>query len=354
MNGDDLFILNKHVGNDHFIQIVETRSLRQDDSLFKDVKALLPSGLSPFNMRDTYYSMSAMRTYDENGVPQLTGVISCWYGRIEFSELNRYRNNTPSHDEFVSILSGSHFLHSVDFKLRLCGECFFGNYEQSPKLVHNISDEDFMRDVISQAYMFLRDMAHRHKHHHYSEDTFIDTKKNEDGWHRKIAFDLARQAIKKPLPKVPSSYDDALGIISYLRTFQHSYADKLPEEIVYSENSIDAWEKSIRGEGDKSSKNYALKLYLGGLKLGIAYLFTGLSVKLDDGINFFELLILFVVSLLTLHTAQEARLRPREQKYFQFEFAKIYTRGNLNRLFGLICFIGAAFILILASYLFAL
>ena len=285
VNARHLFILNQHVESDHYIQIVECRTIRQDDSLFKDVKAILPSGVSPFNMRDTYYAMSATRTYDNDGVPQLTGEISCWYGNVEFSRLEEYRKKEPSHDEFLSNLNQAHFLHSVDFKLRLCGECFFGNYTEAPNLKHDIAADVFQRDIISQAYMFLRDMAHRHKHHHYSEDTFIDTKKNVDGWHRKIAFDLARQAIKKPLSKVPSSYDDALGIISYLRSFQHSYVDKLPAELAYSEESISAWEKSLRNEGDKSSKNYALKLYLGGLKLGILYLLTGLFVNLDNGIE---------------------------------------------------------------------
>ena len=312
------------------------------------MKAILSSGYSPFNKADTYYAMSAMRTYDEDGVPQLTGIISCWYGNVDFSELENYRRTSPTHDAFIAKLDSSNFLHSVDFKLRLCGECFFGNFEKSSDLEYDIGTEVFKRDVISQAYMFVRDMAHRHKHHHYSEDTFIDTKTNEEGWHRKIAFDLARQAIKKPLAKVPSSYDDALGIISYLRSFQHSYSEKLPTELAYSEESIDAWEKSLRSEGDKASKHYALQLYLGGLKLGIAYLITGLLVKFEDGLNTIEFSALFFASFATFYISQEARLRPREEKYLQFEFSKIYTRGNLNRLIALVHFAFAGGMLISA------
>ena len=55
--------------------------------------------------------------------------------------------------------------------------------------------------------------------------------------------------------------------------------------------------------------------------------------------------MVFFASLFTIYIAQDARLRPREEQYLQFEFAKIYTRGDLNIYIALFNFLLSASLL---------
>lgn len=85
----------------------------------------------------------------------------------------------------------------------------------------------------SQAFFFLRDITHLHKHHAPTSDTILDVTSLDDGldaWKRETLYSLYRWVIHR---KRDQSLDELLnckGVLAYARAFEETHCSKGDEE----------------------------------------------------------------------------------------------------------------------------
>lgn len=89
--------------------------------------------------------------------------------------------------------------------------------------------------ICNQAFMFLKDVAHNHRHHHKKQDT-ITLAYPEDGklsWIRDTAYSIHRRVIVKRRSAAPKEFYDALGLMSYmasLKKLAEAECENVPDE----------------------------------------------------------------------------------------------------------------------------
>lgn len=123
--------------------------------------------------------------------------------------------------------------------------------------------------VMSQMFFFLRDILHRHQHHDPQTDTIVDVREAYDtddlSWRQHTLFGLYRHIIRYKRSYRGSTFDDALGVSAYARTFKaickkelkSSLFRKIPDFRSFElEKSISAiQERSRKTLADSANKN---------------------------------------------------------------------------------------------------
>lgn len=86
--------------------------------------------------------------------------------------------------------------------------------------------------VIEQLYYFLRDIGHRHQHHHPTTDTIIGVHKSEDEteWRLATLFSMYRKIIQYKRKPEKKEFFNSLGVLAYAKTFRQICERDLPEE----------------------------------------------------------------------------------------------------------------------------
>lgn len=177
------------------LRCIEIRTSKIDDSIFK-----WKSVLNKIFGVNTVFRLDANAPVIGVFQPFLKGKIQCFV-------VSSYKNSiTPS---FLDEQSPA---FTVSFCLHRSGNlCLFG-LKLGPKIAP-IDSENIHRLTkyfIAQSYYFLKDAIHRHRHHNSGDDTFIEALLGEPGWQSRIAFQLMKRVIRRPI-------DRNLEAIIYLR-----------------------------------------------------------------------------------------------------------------------------------------
>ena len=89
------------------------------------------------------------------------------------------------------------------------------------------SDRKSEYHMLKVAYFFLKDILHKHAHHHHSEDKILPLVKldaEEIHWQRQTMWHLARAVEEKIRKQTRDSLREALGIIPYAENFNALYS----------------------------------------------------------------------------------------------------------------------------------
>ncbi|WP_297754659.1 hypothetical protein [uncultured Shimia sp.] len=87
--------------------------------------------------------------------------------------------------------------------------------------------------IASQAFFFLRDIAHVHQHHAPTTDTILDVTPVSDdshAWQRETLYSLYRWVIQQKRSKSPIAYLGAKGVLAYARAFEERHCTGMPPE----------------------------------------------------------------------------------------------------------------------------
>jgi hypothetical protein len=125
----------------------------------------------------------------------------------------------------------------VNFALMRTGEVRIWFEEKRAGL--NEHEHDY---IARQAYFFIKDMTHRHFHHHPVEDqitplTSFDTsdaascRNAEIGWRRETLWSLARYAEKRMGSERLNELREAVGMLAYADAFQKTLLDHLRDAV---------------------------------------------------------------------------------------------------------------------------
>ncbi|WP_430430861.1 hypothetical protein [Oceanicaulis sp.] len=86
------------------------------------------------------------------------------------------------------------------------------------------SQDDFIQSMSSQAYYFLKDVAHKHYHHKRTQDNIIPLTRVEPdddiSWRRETMWSLVRAFLDERRSREIDSYARAKGILAYASAFQ--------------------------------------------------------------------------------------------------------------------------------------
>lgn len=85
--------------------------------------------------------------------------------------------------------------------------------------------------VVEQLYYFLRDIGHRHQHHHPKTDTIIGIHANADDieWRLSTLFSMYRKIIHYKRHPEKKVFFNSLGVLAYAKTFRQICEKQLPD-----------------------------------------------------------------------------------------------------------------------------
>lgn len=94
----------------------------------------------------------------------------------------------------------------------------------APSVAHSaaeMADRD-IQYICNQAFMFLKDVAHNHRHHHKKQDTITLAYPEDDksSWIRDTAYSIHRRVIVKRRSSEPKELYDALGLMAYMASLK--------------------------------------------------------------------------------------------------------------------------------------
>ncbi len=117
----------------------------------------------------------------------------------------------------------------VEFSLYRSGECNFvvdkKDIEQICKPVDDPAE--VARMIVRHAFIFLKDLTHRHYHHHRLTDQKIDVYQSHGDdrlWRRETLYGLVRMALQARRANTIEAYKNAIGVLAYAKCFQDHLA----------------------------------------------------------------------------------------------------------------------------------
>ena len=235
--------------------VAQDRSFILDDSLF----SLYSRFARPLmGVKDTIFILSGDCEKKPVSSDTLIGQIWCKYGRINGKN-------------FQNDIGGCDKVFSAKYKLFRNGECKITCVLIGENITFKGEYKHVEEWIASQCYMFLKDILHRHKHHPKSSDTFLDIKiwQRDDPWKKYIAYSLGNMAIKTPNTDKPTTFQNTLGVLSYLQSLLHSHS----LTHLYDDENIKAWRSSLTAEHANITFNITGRRWLSGLILS-AYSFS--------------------------------------------------------------------------------
>ncbi|MBF0156735.1 MAG: hypothetical protein HQL57_06075 [Magnetococcales bacterium] len=148
--------------------------------------------------------------------------------------------------------------------------------------------------VVAQLYFFLKDISHEHLHHTPTTDTLtelypIGTKNggdntedtNDNEWRYRTLARLLRKVFRYSREARPSSYDDAVGILAFAKTFRHISAKALREQgneeekisEILPQLQIDDLERSIQANKEaRASRLQHVREHLDSIKTSLFFI----------------------------------------------------------------------------------
>ena len=236
---------------------IQNRTLKLDDSLF-DIRTRFQNSL--LGKEDTFFMLSAECRRRRTSSDCLTGKISCRFGKADWRDIEQFVEDTE-------------LVFEVTFRLKRNGMCGFRNVSISDDDIIYVGGREFLEEyLVSQAYMFLRDMVHRHKHHDPKSDTFLDIKTASENRSpisaikNQITYSLGKMVITQPLKYEPETIQNSLGILAYLSSFQNSV-----DVHTYKKEHLSSIKDSLNAEYSRINLQLTGIRWACGVFLGLYY-----------------------------------------------------------------------------------
>jgi hypothetical protein len=133
---------------------------------------------------------------------------------------------TRAHEDAISSALSARAVYAVDCIIQRSGETQVSPRELAAEVLFTpaITTEAHQPDgrdvqyLANQAFMFLKDIAHNHRHHSKKQDTITlaHPKDDEFGWLRDTQYSIHRRVVVKRRAGNPKSLYEALGLMSYM------------------------------------------------------------------------------------------------------------------------------------------
>lgn len=115
-------------------------------------------------------------------------------------------------------------------------------------------DGQAQRYFCNQAYFFLKDISHSHRHHHKKADTITAAYPDDDeqSWIRETQYGIHRRVVKVRRSKEPLRLYDALGLMAYMKSFKAIIAElpASPGKHFTEQYNLDETEESIKATAE--------------------------------------------------------------------------------------------------------
>ena len=232
-----------------FVECAEIRTKKLDDSIYQ-----IRSLAARRNDKNVVFALVATARRIGATQPFLRGKVYCYIG--EFSakavKAGEYWNHSPA--------------FSVSFILSRSGRLTLNNMVVGQRLRSTVNNNLYEATdyLFKQSYFFIKDMVHRHRHHHGADDTFIECSVGSNGYKNTIAYQLAKRLIRRPIKNEPNSYQSALGILAYLKSYQEQACLDL-----YPKNNLEAIQQSLNAEYTALLNQLSNRKWIGGAILSI-------------------------------------------------------------------------------------
>lgn len=248
-----------------FVECAEIRTKRLDDSVFQ-----LRSRSARKANKNVVFSMAATARSVSKSQPYLRGTICCHIGEYSNESVKKgyqWRDAPAFKVSFVLSRTGKLTLQKL----------ILGDRLKAAVAKNGDAAIDYL---FKQSYFFLKDMVHRHRHHRNTDDTFIECTRGGEGYKKVIAYQLGKRLIRRPIEKDGNTYQSALGILAYLRTYQSSTGTH-----VYSDEGLTNISSSLSAEYTVSQNNYINRKWLGAAALSIYTYVSSKAAHWDNGLD---------------------------------------------------------------------
>lgn len=223
----------------------------------------------------------------------------------------------------------------LKFVLARTGEVYFALPEFSDEELRRnsveyaaINGHDFEKWLADQAYFFLRDISHRHQHHHPTSDTILilqDRRLNSPiEWRTLVIYSLEFFAIRLKRAHDVASVSQAMGILAYCRSFRQNcerfIQEHKPHPADLPEFNDDALLLSLQARA----------------KTEEAFAFSGADSAARNGVT--KLFILGAGTVIMAVLVMFATLSERREKLSWFKYVADFAAFNFFQLVGLLMY----------------
>lgn len=154
--------------------------------------------------------------------------------KTAITKLNKFNTSSSSTDidSFYLNEIQSH-LKSADNSYLFCAD-FDLNRDGIVKIDFNGAPADLEHIICAQFFFFLKDIAHRHQHHHPKTDTILDVYREDNPhWPDQVLRALYKKVLDFKRSSNQGVYSSALGVLAYIGAFR-----KICNKNGYSQNCI--------------------------------------------------------------------------------------------------------------------
>lgn len=179
----------------------------------------------------------------------------------------------------------------------ICIDTDHKRHSTAPSFPHSPDEVRHIRHILAaQLFFFLRDIGHRHQHHHPYTDTIVDLYECNDGddlyWRHSTLYSIYRRIISYKRKRDIEVQISSLGLLAYAKAFREICKDsgisedKLPTYYVDPlRESIQASELRMRHvtqtEQEKSATRRTVLFWVVGTAISIAGLMNVAHVKVS-------------------------------------------------------------------------
>lgn len=295
------------------VKCLQDRTVLSSDSIFR-WKGRLNSIIGT----KLVYELDGLARFKGNKAPTLFGTIRCH----SVGALDRER-----------IKSGDLFdeqgLFTIRFILRRSGYMRLFGFQSTEMLEggDTLSEQD-KSYLIAQSYMFLKDMVHRHRHHNPADDTFVEMQRSSKGWKDRIAYQLMKRVIRRPIKGDPVSFQEAIGVTEYLVAFQSSL-----KVSVYADDHLKAMKSSFASEYSKAKDTISDMRWGYGVLVGLLTFGSRTFVDWDANTKGAEhVFVPMALVLIALFFLNKTRVIRYDENSFFLDVVSLVTTSIYSKL----------------------
>lgn len=171
---------------------------------------------------------SVWRKIFEPGVKSIQETLTRYRDDPKGTSLDSYFQT--EYDRLLSIFDNE-TPYAAEFELSRSGvvEIRFDDDQPTPRHSPRLPADQFrrlrmIRALSAQLFFFLRDIGHRHQHHHPKTDTIVDLYvfdgRNDVDWRLSTLYSMYRKIIQYKRNQNTDEIFDALGILAYAKSFR--------------------------------------------------------------------------------------------------------------------------------------
>lgn len=142
--------------------------------------------------------------------------------REAINKLNNFDSPfvSESIDDFYSEINKKHF-NDIE-KYSIFNACFRLDRDGIIEIdTEADTDKELEHTICAQLFFFIKDISHRHQHHHPKTDTILDIyNKDNSHWQDEVLRALYKRVLDFKRSRNEWVYSSALGVLSYIKAFK--------------------------------------------------------------------------------------------------------------------------------------